>query len=363
MAKKKKKTTKKKSSSSSSRESQIASIKKQAESIQKSLNESVKSGSIKSGSSSSGGNSSSSKSKEDTAKELEATIKVAQSKGLDTSAAQKLLDEANKEIKNEKTKKDEKSDTSTSEKYDSSVLTGSEEYNALNDEDKQAVLAVFDAISSNDQVKAKRLAEAFKASSKMNDPYFAQQLRLATDAIERGYVAIDKEAEFAELQAKTRLEDVRKDYELRKDFMTLEEASVMKEIERSYTENLETLQQGLAEGGFGSSSRRIKKEAILDEATGDLRESKARGFAFERSGELDKLNRSERDTEREIARLKELTKEGKLDFLRKAEQQVGSDALRKLPLNGDPAPLGDIYGDIPEQKLRDTINSMTQFVF
>jgi hypothetical protein len=248
-------------------------------------------------------------------------------------------------------------------KYDSSVLTKSPEYKALSKEDQEAVLAVFGAVANNDQVMAKRLAEAFKVAQKKNDPYFAQQLRLASDAIERGYVEIDKEAEFKALQAQNRLEDLRKDYAAKKDNLSLEEASVMKDIERGYQQNLETLQTGLAEAGFTSSSRRVQKERILDEATGGLRESKQRAFAYDRSSLEDVLGRGERDTQSELARLNELTKSGKLDFLRSAEREIGSSALDKLNLPGEAQMLGGIYGDIPEKKLQNTISAMQGLVF
>lgn len=333
MATKKKKTT--------SKASQIASIKKQAESIQKSLNASVKSGEIKSG----GGSSS--------------------SKETQIAELQKQVEAKQKELAKVQAKEENKSDTKkeTKDRYDTSVLTASDEFKTLNADDQEAVLAVFDAIASNDQVKAKRLAEAFKVSSKLNDVYFGQKFRLAADEIERGYVEIDKEAEFKATQAENRLADIRKDYASKKDFMSLEEASTLKDIEREYTGNLETLQTGLAEAGFTSSSRRVQKEKILDEATGSLRESKQRGFAYER-GTLDEtLGRSERDTQQELNRLAEITKAGKLDFLRKAEARLGSKGLQEIGLPSGTPLIGGVYGELPEEKLQNTISSMQGLVF
>ena len=245
--------------------------------------------------------------------------------------------------------------------YDPSELKKSAEFKALSSEDQQAVLAVFGAVASNDQKQAARLTDAFKAAAKINDPYFAQQLNLAVDAIERGYVSIDKEAEYSEMQLKRRQEDLEQDYQSKKDFMSLEQASVMREIQRAYDQNLENLQNNLAATGFTQSSRRAKKEAFLNEATGDLRESKNRSFAYEQSKEDAALARGQRDTASEVARLKELTEQNKLDFLRKGEEQVGSDNLPRL--SGAPDKLGDIYGSIPEQKLQNTISAATSFVF
>jgi len=213
---------------------------------------------------------------------------------------------------------DEEEETTTTEDWDDSDFKNSPEYKALSAEDQEAVLAVFGAIAGNDATQAQRLTDAFKAAGKINDPYFAQQLRLAVDAIERGYVSIDKE--------------------------------------------VDTLQQNLSASGFGSSSRRAKKEGFLNEATGDMRESTNRSFAYQQEqGEL-ALGRSQRDTAKEVARLKEITKEGKLDFLRQAESKVGSKGLPNLGV-GAPDPLGGIQGSLAEERLTNTINSASSFVF
>lgn len=246
--------------------------------------------------------------------------------------------------------------------YDDTDLKKTPEFRALSKEDKEAVLAVFGAIAGNDKAQAARLSDAFQAASAINDPYFSQQLRLAVDAIERGFVSIDKEAEFAEGQLQTRLSDLKEDFENKKEFLNLEQISVMKDIERTYETNLDNLQTGLAATGFSSSSRRVKKEKILEEATGDIRESRTRGFEFEAArGERD-VARGERETEKELTRLRELTSAGKLDFLRKAEAEVGTKGLPDLGV-GAPDPLGDIFGSLPSEKLQSTISAATSFVF
>lgn len=264
-----------------------------------------------------------------------------------------------KEEKKEKEK--EKEDNSDYERADDTELRNSPEFKALSGEDQESVLAVFDAVASNDSKKANRLAKAFEAASKINDPYFAQQLRLARDAVVRGYQSITDEADFAERQAKTRLQDLRKDFETRKEFLTVEEATQIKAIDRQYETDLEDTRQNLAANGFTSSSRRVQKEKILDEATGDIRSSTRRKFAFEMTGDEDNIQSSERDTNRELGRLAELTKAGKLEFLRKAEEQLGSKNLPRLA--GAPDALGGIYGDLPEQKLKNTIDAAMGFVF
>lgn len=246
--------------------------------------------------------------------------------------------------------------------YDPTSLKSSAEFKKLSSEDQEAVLAVFSTIASNDKAKGEQLAKAFEAASKINDVYFGQQLLMARDAIVRGYVAIDQEKEFAETQIKDRLIDLEQDFASRKAFMTAEEATVFKDIERSYKQNLDVLQTSMAATGMTSSSRRIEKEGILEEATGDLRASTSRKFEFEMQNEERNIDRTRRNTGQEIARLHELTTAGKLDFLRKHEALVGTDNLPDLG-PGAPAALGGIYGSLPEEKLRNTISAAQSYVF
>lgn len=249
----------------------------------------------------------------------------------------------------------------TFEDYDDTALRATPEFNALSEEDQESVLAVFAVIAGNDKTQADRLAKAFQVASKINDPVFSQQLRLAVDAIERGFVSIDNEAEFAEQQLQSRLSDLREDFERNKSFFTLEQITAMKEIDRAFAQNLDVLQTNLAATGFTSSSRRTKKEGFLSDATGDLRESTSRKFEFQLDQNRASLDRGERNTSSELARLKQLTEEGKLDFLRGGEAEVGTENLPSLP--GAPDPLGDIFGKIPADKLQSTINAATSFVF
>jgi len=245
--------------------------------------------------------------------------------------------------------------------WDSSEFENTSEFKSLSEDDQQAVLSIFGAIAGNDAKQAGRLVKAFQSAKKINDPYFAQKMRIATDAIERGYVSLENEAEFKEKQLKSRLKDFKQDFESKKEYLDLEQSSAMRQIERNYEQELESTQQSLAASGFSSSSRRAKKEGYLNEATGDLRESTNRSFGYQQLQNDRGMQRTQRDTERETERLKQLTDEGKLDFLREAEERIGSANLPSL--SGAPDALGDIYGSLPQEKLQNTINSATSFVF
>ena len=252
------------------------------------------------------------------------------------------------------------SNTDDSE-FDSSEVENLSGFKDLNADNKEAILAIFGVVAGNDKKKAEKMIEAFAATSALNDPYFDQRLRIATDTIERGYVKIGDEEDFREQQLSNRLKDFKKDYDNKKEFLTLEQASAMRGIERQYEQDLSATQQNLAASGFGSSSRRVKKEGYLNEATGDLRESTNRNFSYQQEQNQLNMDREARNNSQEVERLNELTAAGKLDFLRDAEAQVGSGNLPSL--SGAPDELGDIYGSLPEEKLQNSISSATSFVF
>lgn len=248
---------------------------------------------------------------------------------------------------------------------DATALMNSDEFKTLPADQQEIVKQVYELIATNNQEQAQKLAAAFKTSAAISDPFFKQELRLAVDAIERGFVSIDKEEEFKLEQVRNRKADLEQDLATQRDFLNLEEASALRQIDRQFDQQIKTTRQTLASRGFSSSSRRAETEQLLEESTGDLRESTTRKFGLQRA-EIDRTaDRSQRDTQSEIERLREITTNNKLDFLRSSEAQVGTDNLNKaLPnLNGNVAPLGDIVGDIPRQQTEDIIRGAQNLIF
>jgi len=245
--------------------------------------------------------------------------------------------------------------------YDSSQLEKSAEFKALSEDDQAAVRAVFDAIASNDEKKAQQLIQAFDAAAKINDPYFAQQFKIAADTIKRGFVSIDDDLAFKEQLESKRLSDLQEDIASKQDFLTLEETSALRGIERQYDQQLKDTRQSAAARGMTFSTRRAESEQLLGEVTGDLRESTQRQFGIQQLEASRTLDRGERDIAAETERLRQLAEEGKLDLFRQAEANLGT--LNLPNLSGAPSPLGDITGAIPQEKLQNTLTSAQSFVF
>ncbi|MDQ5955612.1 MAG: binding 1 protein, partial [Patescibacteria group bacterium] len=206
-----------------------------------------------------------------------------------------------------------------------------------------------------------KLVAAFKAAEKLADPYFKQQIRLASDAVERGFVQVDKELEFEEMQASRRLKDLQDDIATRSEYLSLEEQNALKGIEREYKTTLDTTRQNLAASGFGSSSKRADTEQLIDESTGDLRESTKRSFGQQKLDANNQLVRGQRDIQSEVQRLKEVAKQSKTGLFRKAEEELGTSGLPKL--NFDVNPLGGMVGSINEDKQNDILGAVRNLVF
>jgi DNA-binding Lrp family transcriptional regulator len=253
------------------------------------------------------------------------------------------------------------SKTGTTGKFSYDPLLSTREFTSLPKDQQEVVKAIYGAIGENNTEGAKRLLSAFSASEKLADPYFKQQIRLASDALERGFVSIDKELDFSEKQAQRRLKDLKEDVALRGEYLTLEEQNALGGIERQYEETIKSTRQNLAASGFGSSSIRSETEALIDETTGDLRESTKRQFGAQKTANQNILSREQRDTRSEVNRLREVAKQNKTGLFRSGEEKLGSDTLSKLRLGMKP--LGDVFGSINEARTNDVISGVKNLIF
>lgn len=241
------------------------------------------------------------------------------------------------------------------------ALLSAEEFKSLPKDQQEVVKAVYMAIGENNTESASRLVSAFQAAEKLADPYFKQQIRLASDAVERGFVQVDQELQFEEMQSARRLKDLQDDIATRGEYLGLEEQNALKGIEREYKQTLDTTRQNLAATGRSSSSVRAETEQLINESTGDLRESTKRSFGQQKKEIQDKLTRGQRDTQAEIQRLRDVAKQNKTGLFRKAEEQLGTSGLPRL--NFDVTPLGNVTGSIYEDKQNDIIGAVKNLMF
>jgi len=236
------------------------------------------------------------------------------------------------------------------------LLAGS----GLSDDEQGMIRAIFDASSSKSEEDFDRLLGAMEAAKKISDPFFSNQIRLATDALKRGFEEIEGDLEFQETQKLKQLEDLREDVRTGTEFLDISQKQELKNLDRKLTQDLENISQQMAETGFVRSTRRTEKETLEKEVSGELRESSKRKFGLKRGELTSTLSRNERDIQAEVDRLKELAGEKKRTLSRTAEELVGTEKLPSLP---GLEPLGGIPGSIARQRQQDIFGFSSSFVF
>ena len=238
-----------------------------------------------------------------------------------------------------------------------SLLAGSN----LTPDQRDAIKAIFNTIAADDKERAQQLTAAFAAAAKINEPFFAQQVKLALDELQRGFVSIDQDLEFKEQSLRNRLTDLNADLASSREFMSLEHQQALKQLQGQYERTLDTTREDMARRGFTASSRRAEAETLLEEQTGELRESSQRLFGakmleLQRAGE-----RGDRDAQAELKRLQDLAGEQRTGLARQGEAALGSEKLGQLPVGT--TPLGGLTGSIPREELQGNLTAAQQFVF
>lgn len=225
----------------------------------------------------------------------------------------------------------------------------SPEFNALTKDQQDAIRAVFGAVQTNDTQKKDLLQKAITKATENADPIFKQNLRMANDALDRGFTDTDNDLQFQEKQLTTALDRLKTDNAYNKNDLTIEQQNDLKQLEDNYTQQLGDTRQQLAAGGFTDSSRRASAEKILATTKGNLVESSNRQFAA-KTRELDNATtRGAEDTATEIERLRELATSKKTALGRSTEATVGSANIHQDGYT----PLGNIVGTEEQKRQKD----------
>lgn len=236
----------------------------------------------------------------------------------------------------------------------------SEEYTSLTPDQQSAVKSVYDAVSSNDTDTAAQLDAALKKAKEYADPYFKSQISIVTDSLTRGFLEADQDFQYKERSLTQKLQDLRSMTAEEKNALSLDQQAELKKLEDSYAQELDTTRTDMAALGLGQSTKRAQAESILADTKGTLVESSKRRFGLQTSRLDRNLSQSERDTQQEIDRLTEVTKNAKTEMGRKAEQAIGSE---NLPSLSGYKPMGGITGSIQENYFRDIFNAQNKFIF
>ena len=246
------------------------------------------------------------------------------------------------------------------DEYEKSELETELKNSGLPDDQQEAIRALYDSISTNDRSKMEGYVSALKAGLELADPVFKAQSRVLLDELDRSIKGKENDVAYRENQLRTTLSDLQRDLGSSSEFLGLEEQNDLKALERQMGEDLTGLRDNLAASGLTSSSIRSRKEEILNESYGDLRESKTRSYKQQQESLTNQGTRGQRDTEAEIARLQELLKADKLSLISDTEKEVGSQGLKDA---GYETVLGKLPGNIEQKKYDYADQFARSFVF
>lgn len=226
----------------------------------------------------------------------------------------------------------------------------------LSTDQKGVIRSIYEAVTTNDTNTAEKIKAAMTAATQYSDPYFKAQIRLATDALDRGLSAKEGDLAYQESSLTRALEGLKADTVAGKDKLSLDHQQDLKNLQTKYETDLATTQDNLAATGFTSSSKRARAEQILGDQNTGLVESSNRSYGYQ-TNNLDRtLSAKTSDVTAQIENYRRLASEGKLDLLRTTEEKVGSDNLA-----GYSDILGGVGGSIPRDQVKDALSLASNF--
>lgn len=200
----------------------------------------------------------------------------------------------------------------------------------LTEDERAAIRAVYDAVAEGDAAAAKKMVANLELAKAYADPMLARQLAFIQDDLTRTAEGMDYDLEYSETQLTNRLNDLREDASFQKDQLSLDLQQELKDLEVYLGNKLQETRDTMAARGFTQSTRRAKKEDLLNQQVGDLKETAERKFGAAVRNIDETLGRSERDTALELQRLQDLTERGKIDLVRQGEQAIGTEGVKGL---------------------------------
>lgn len=215
--------------------------------------------------------------------------------------------------------------------------------NALNDmlstsgltADQQKLLReYYKTVASNDQANASKMVAAFKTGVAYSDPIMKAQVALVTDALQTGLSGIAGDLKTRQEQLITQRDKIASDLQASGDYLSLNSKQELQNYQDKLNQDIQTNADNMAAAGFGSSSRNLRAQELLNKNTQGLIESNTRTLNFN-------LNKNQRDsaynqtaTALQLQQLQDKATQDRIAALRDAEQKLGSSGLTGLGYSG-----------------------------
>lgn len=232
-------------------------------------------------------------------------------------------------------------------------ILNSPEWNALSTDQKNLAYLTYKAQTATNDAQKQDALDALNKAKELADPYFREQIRMAQDELNRTATSTTADAQSKVKSLNDRISQLKEDLTFNKDQLTLEQQAEMASQLRKNQEDLNSLQQTMAEAGLAFSSPRQLAESNLMAEQQGMAESTARKYArlfrnedLTASRGVSQAEQSLLDTNRQLA-------ENLTSISRQTEAKVGS---ANLPGVDGVTPLGGVNGTLSEQNQKNVVD-------
>jgi len=246
----------------------------------------------------------------------------------------------------------------TDDKTTPDWLKNNDNFNALDDDDKQYVIDYYNVLKINDEESQKVLKQALEDAKAQADPYFAEKIRIAQDELKTalGEQATDFESKKKDLDSK--IKQIDEDLTLGRDRLSVDEQAELSRQKSKYEMARETLIESAASTGLTFSSKRAVAESRLDTENQDIVESTKRTFQRKLDDLSTQASRGNLEAKKALEDYQRIYGENVGKLTSATEQVIGT---KNLP-SGISGVLGDVTGSLESEKLNDITTRATALV-
>jgi hypothetical protein len=237
-------------------------------------------------------------------------------------------------------------------------------YKALDAASREFVDMAFNLLSVGNEDQAKQFAEAIKQAKGIADPYYRNQLTMALGEIGAKIAELNNDySTQAEIIARTKKE-LLEDVASQKDYLTLEQQSMLAREARAYDGDLLKIRDAAAEKGvtFGSGYNTLPYfEGERSAEHTDVVESANRQFNYQTQQLTLRAQRGDAAAAAQLKAITDKRASGYSTIGRLAETQLGSANVPTSSLPGYNK-VGGILGTLEEQKRAAIIKDTSAFI-
>jgi len=229
------------------------------------------------------------------------------------------------------------------------------------DADSKAIIAYnWSILEGQDAERASAFADALVEATGQADIFFGEQLNIIKDQIGRDFQSVGFDLASQEADFTLRKDNIDKELASGTSFLTAEEQASLAVQSADYDQQILGLRENLAGRGLSSSTIRTRSEEQSAEQNKGVVESINRRT----QKQIDDLKRTSAFNTATIdsasADAKRKAREDRTNFIRSAEESIGTDALKGLGF--DEFLLGGITGSVAGDKASDIlarVNALT----